>query len=102
MSTPTDKNVPPVEKPAAGVTTTPTTQAVNVTPPNPAPNLAPGMPKPNFKKDDFVNHPGSTDGTFGAGVGKVVAIEGDVVTVECDWQGKKHNSNFKESDLTAV
>lgn len=88
--------------PATTPSPTPTTQPVNTTPANPAPATTPGQPKPKLKKDDLVHHPGDGQGILLAGVGKVVAVEGDSVTVECDNLGKKRNTNFKESDLTPV
>lgn len=104
MSIPTLAPVAPntATAPSPGVTTTPTTPAVNVTPPNPAPATGPGQPEPKFEPGKFVNHPGSGDGTLLAGVGKVVAVDGETVTVECDWMGQKRNSNYKETDLTKV
>ncbi len=93
---------PPATTPSPGVTSTPATQPVNHTPANPAPATTPGQPKPHFKEGDFCNHPGSGDGVLVSGVGKVVGVDKEVITVECDQLGKKRITNFKESDLTKV
>lgn len=83
----------------ADATPTPAHPATPASPSAPTP-ATPATPAAKLKVNDIVKYPGCPDGTFVSGVGKIVAIDKDVVTVEIDHASGKLNKNFKESELT--